>query len=115
MMLRFHVQTAGSSLTSQQPDNNIVRTTIEAMAAVLGGAQSLHTNSKDEALSLPTEASALTALRTQQIIAFETGVTSVVDPFAGSYYVEELTTRMEKEVGGISRKNREDGWRHARC
>jgi len=98
MMLRFHVQTAGSSLTSQQPDNNIVRTTIEAMAAVLGGAQSLHTNSKDEALSLPTEASALTALRTQQIIAFETGLTSVVDPFAGSYYVEDLTNKLEKEV-----------------
>jgi methylmalonyl-CoA mutase N-terminal domain/subunit len=98
MMLRFHVQTAGSSLTSQQPDNNIVRTTIEAMAAVLGGAQSLHTNSKDEALSLPTEASALTALRTQQIIAFETGLTSVVDPFAGSYYVEELTSKLEREV-----------------
>ena len=98
MMLRFHVQTAGSSLTSQQPDNNIVRTTIEAMAAVLGGAQSLHTNSKDEALSLPTEASALTALRTQQIIAFETGLTSVVDPFAGSYYVEELTSKLESEV-----------------
>lgn len=98
MMLRFHVQTAGSSLTPQQPDNNIVRTTIEAMAAVLGGAQSLHTNSKDEALSLPTEASALTALRTQQIIAFETGLTSVVDPFAGSYYVEDLTNRLEQEV-----------------
>ncbi|MCC7529933.1 MAG: methylmalonyl-CoA mutase [Candidatus Melainabacteria bacterium] len=98
MMLRFHVQTAGSSLTSQQPENNIVRTTIEAMAAVLGGAQSLHTNSKDEALSLPTEASALTALRTQQIIAFETGLTSVVDPFAGSYYVEELTSKLEREV-----------------
>lgn len=98
MMLRFHVQTAGSSLTSQQPDNNIVRTTIEAMAAVLGGAQSLHTNSKDEALSLPTEASALTALRTQQIIAFETGLSSIVDPFAGSYYVESLTDKLEAEV-----------------
>ncbi len=98
MMLRFHVQTAGSSLTSQQPDNNIVRTAIEAMAAVLGGAQSLHTNSKDEALSLPTPASALTALRTQQIIAYETGVVNVVDPVGGSYYIEDLTKRIEEEV-----------------
>lgn len=98
MMLRFHVQTAGSSLTAQQPDNNIVRTAIEALAAVLGGAQSLHTNSKDEALSLPTPASALTALRTQQIIACETGVASVVDPCAGSYYLEDLTKRIEDEV-----------------
>jgi len=98
MMLRFHVQTAGSSLTSQQPDNNIVRTSIEAMAAVLGGAQSLHTNSKDEALSLPTPASALTALRTQQIIAYETGVANVVDPFGGSYYIEDLTKQIEDEV-----------------
>jgi methylmalonyl-CoA mutase N-terminal domain/subunit len=98
MMLRFHVQTAGSSLTQQQPDNNIVRTTIEAMAAVLGGAQSLHTNSKDEALSLPSEASALTALRTQQIIAGETGIGDVVDPFGGSYYLESLTDKIEKEA-----------------
>ncbi len=98
MMLRFHVQTAGSSLTQQQPDNNIVRTTIEAMAAVLGGAQSLHTNSKDEALSLPTEASALIALRTQQIVAFETGVANVVDPFGGSYFVEDLTDKIERDV-----------------
>jgi len=96
--LRFHVQTAGSSLTSQQPENNIVRTTIEAMAAVLGGAQSLHTNSKDEALSLPTEASALTALRTQQIIGFESGIGNVVDPFGGSYYIESLTDQIEAEV-----------------
>ncbi|MBZ0185644.1 MAG: methylmalonyl-CoA mutase, partial [Candidatus Obscuribacterales bacterium] len=87
LMLRFHTQTAGSSLTLQQPDNNVVRTAIEALAAVLGGTQSLHTNSKDEALSLPSEAAALTALRTQQIIAYETGVTSVVDPLGGSYYV----------------------------
>ncbi|MBX9938654.1 MAG: methylmalonyl-CoA mutase, partial [Candidatus Obscuribacterales bacterium] len=86
MNLRFHVQTAGSSLTLQQPDNNIVRTTLEALAAALGGCQSLHTNSKDEAIALPTEASALTALRTQQIIAFESGVGSVVDPVGGSYY-----------------------------
>jgi methylmalonyl-CoA mutase N-terminal domain/subunit len=98
MMLRFHVQTAGSSLTQQQPDNNIVRTTVEALAAALGGCQSLHTNSKDEALSLPTPASALTALRTQQIIAFETGVANVVDPCAGSYYIESLTSKIENEV-----------------
>ncbi|CAN5257459.1 methylmalonyl-CoA mutase family protein [soil metagenome] len=98
LMLRFHVQTAGSSLTQQQPDNNIVRTTVEAMAAVLGGAQSLHTNSKDEALSLPSEAAALTALRTQQIIASETGVGNVVDPFGGSYFLEELTDKIEKDA-----------------
>lgn len=98
MMLRFHTQTAGSSLTMQQPDNNVVRTAIEALAAVLGGTQSLHTNSKDEALSLPSEASALLALRTQQIIAYETGVTNVVDPFGGSYYLESLTDKIESEV-----------------
>jgi methylmalonyl-CoA mutase N-terminal domain/subunit len=98
MMLRFHVQTAGSSLTAQQPDNNIVRTAIEALAAVLGGAQSLHTNSKDEALALPTPASALTALRTQQIIAYETGVANVVDPCAGAFYIEDMTKRIEDEV-----------------
>jgi len=98
LMLRFHTQTAGSSLTLQQPDNNVVRTAIEAMAAVLGGTQSLHTNSKDEALSLPSEAAALTALRTQQIIAYETGVTNVVDPMGGSYYVESLTDTIEKDV-----------------
>ncbi|MBY0359296.1 MAG: methylmalonyl-CoA mutase [Candidatus Obscuribacterales bacterium] len=97
-MLRFHVQTAGSSLTQQQPDNNIVRTTIEALAAALGGCQSLHTNSKDEALALPTPASALTALRTQQIIAFETGVGNVVDPCGGSYFIEDLTNRTEAAV-----------------
>lgn len=98
MMLRFHAQTAGSSLTPQQPDNNIVRTTIEAMAAILGGAQSLHTNSKDEALSLPSESAAITALRTQQLIAFETGLDNVVDPFGGSYYLEDLTDKIEDEV-----------------
>jgi methylmalonyl-CoA mutase N-terminal domain/subunit len=98
MMLRFHVQTAGVSLTQQQPDNNIVRTTLEALAAALGGCQSLHTNSKDEAFALPTPASALTALRTQQIIAFETGVPNVVDPCAGSYFIENLTDKIEKEV-----------------
>ena len=98
MMLRFHVQTAGSSLTAQQPDNNIVRTAIEALAAVLGGAQSLHTNSKDEALALPTPASALTALRTQQIIACETGVANVVDPCAGAFFIEDMTKRIEDDV-----------------
>ena len=96
--LRFHTQTAGSSLTAQQPDNNIVRTTLSALAAVLGGTQSLHTNSKDEAIALPTEASALTALRTQQIIAHEAGVTTTADPLGGSYYVEALTNQIEEGV-----------------
>ncbi len=94
-MLRFHVQTAGSTLTAQQPDVNIVRTAIEAMAAVLGGCQSLHTNSRDEALSLPTEESARIALRTQQIIAHETGVTNTVDPVGGSHAIEEMTSAIE--------------------
>ena len=97
-MLRFHTQTAGSSLTAQQPLNNVVRTTIEAMAAVFGGTQSLHTNSFDEALGLPTEESALLALRTQQIIAFESGIPSTIDPFAGSYAIEALTDLIEKHV-----------------
>ena len=96
MMLRFHAQTAGSSLTAQQPDVNIVRTAVEAMAAVLGGTQSLHTNSRDEALSLPTEESARIALRTQQIIAYETGVTNTADPVGGSRYIEELTDSIEQ-------------------
>jgi methylmalonyl-CoA mutase N-terminal domain/subunit len=95
MMLRFHTQTAGSSLTAQQPDVNLVRVAIQALAAVLGGTQSLHTNSRDEALGLPTEESARLALRTQQIIAYETGVTNVVDPVGGSYYIEELTDKIE--------------------
>jgi methylmalonyl-CoA mutase N-terminal domain/subunit len=94
-MLRFHTQTAGSTLTAQQPENNIVRTAIQAMAAVLGGTQSLHTNSFDEALALPTETSARIALRTQQVIAFESGVPQTVDPLAGSYYVEALTNEIE--------------------
>ena len=94
--LRFHTQTGGSTLTAQQPMNNIVRVTSQAMAAVLGGTQSLHTNGYDEALSLPTEAAAKIALRTQQIIAFESGVTDTVDPLAGSYFVETLTTEMEQ-------------------
>lgn len=98
MQLRFHTQTAGSSLTAQQPDNNIVRTALSALAAVLGGTQSLHTNSKDEAIALPTEASALTALRTQQIIAYESGATATVDPLAGSYYIEALTNQIEAGV-----------------
>src|SRR6266496_3295040 len=98
MMLRFHTQTAGSTLTAQQPDNNIVRTAYQALAAVLGGTQSLHTNSKDAALSLPTEESARVALRTQQILAYETGVADVVDPLAGSYYVESLTNAIEEQA-----------------
>lgn len=96
MMLRFHCQTAGSSLTAQQVENNVIRTTIEAMAAVFGGCQSLHTNSKDEALALPTEDSVTTALRTQQVIAYESGIADTVDPFAGSYYIEYLTDLIEK-------------------
>ena len=98
MMLRFHTQTAGSSLTAQQVDNNIVRVTLQALAAVLGGTQSLHTNSRDEALSLPTEESVRTALRTQQVIAHESGVADTVDPLAGSWYVEQLTDAVEQEA-----------------
>jgi methylmalonyl-CoA mutase N-terminal domain/subunit len=94
--LRFHTQTGGSTLTAQQPMNNIVRVSNQALAAVLGGTQSLHTNGYDEALSLPTEAAAKIALRTQQIIAFESGVTDTVDPLAGSYFIEELTNELEK-------------------
>ena len=97
-MLRFHTQTAGSTLTAQQPDVNVVRTTLEALAAVMGGTQSLHTNSRDEALGLPTEESARLALRTQQVIAFESGMAAVPDPFGGSYYIEELTDRIEAEA-----------------
>ncbi|UZJ80724.1 MULTISPECIES: methylmalonyl-CoA mutase [unclassified Fictibacillus] len=96
--LRFHTQTGGSTLTAQQPDNNIVRVTLQALSAVMGGTQSLHTNSRDEALALPTEDSARIALRTQQIIAHESGVADTVDPLAGSYYVEHLTDVMEEEV-----------------
>jgi methylmalonyl-CoA mutase N-terminal domain/subunit len=96
--LRFHTQTAGCSLTAQQPENNVVRTTIQALAALLGGTQSLHTNSMDEALALPSELAARVALRTQQIIAHESGVANTVDPLAGSYFVEALTSRMEKEA-----------------
>jgi methylmalonyl-CoA mutase N-terminal domain/subunit len=100
-MLRFHTQTAGSTLTAQQPENNIVRTTLEALSAVLGGTQSLHTNGYDEALSLPTEKAARIALRTQQIIAHESGVPQVADPLGGSYYVEALTDQIEAEAEAI--------------
>lgn len=96
--MRFHTQTAGSTLTAQQPLNNVVRTTIQALAAVLGGTQSLHTNAYDEALGLPTEDSALLALRTQQVIGFESGVPGTVDPLGGSYYVESLTDSVESEA-----------------
>ena len=98
LKLRFHAQTAGSSLTAKQPENNIMRVSFQAMAAVLGGCQSLHTNGFDEALALPTERSAKLALRTQQVIAYETGVTKTVDPLAGSYYVEHLTDQIESAV-----------------
>jgi methylmalonyl-CoA mutase N-terminal domain/subunit len=98
MMLRFHTQTAGCTLTAQQPDNNIMRVTIQALAAVLGGTQSLHTNSRDEALALPTEASVRIALRTQQVLAHEAGVADSIDPLAGSFLVESLTDRIEKEA-----------------
>jgi methylmalonyl-CoA mutase N-terminal domain/subunit len=98
LLLRFHAQTAGSSLTAQQPENNVVRTAIQALSAVLGGCQSLHTNSMDEALALPTEESALLALRTQQIIANETGVANTIDPVAGSYAIEALTNEIESRA-----------------
>ncbi|WP_414714961.1 acyl-CoA mutase large subunit family protein [Sporomusa sp.] len=97
-MLRVHTQTAGSMLTAQQPDNNVVRVALQTAAAVLGGTQSLHTNSKDEALALPTEDSVRVALRTQQIVAYESGLADVVDPLAGSYYIEALTNQIEKEA-----------------
>ncbi len=131
MMLRFHTQTAGVSLTAQQPQNNIVRTAIEALAAVLGGTQSLHTNSYDEALSLPTEESAGIALRTQQIIALESGVANTIDPMAGSYYIESLTDEIEtraveyiakiEQMGGalraiesgfVNREIQESAWKY---
>jgi len=129
-VLRFHTQTAGVSLTAQQPLNNVIRTTVQALAAVLGGTQSLHTNAYDEALGLPTEASAQLALRTQQILAYETGVADTIDPLAGSYYVEWLTDQLEcrirdyirtiDEMGGalaaiesgyIQREIQESAWR----
>tara|TARA_B100000959_G_C14762299_1_gene533882 strand:- start:91 stop:840 length:750 start_codon:yes stop_codon:yes gene_type:complete len=111
LKLRFHTQTAGFSLTAQQPENNISRTAFQALAAVLGGTQSLHTNSMDETLALPSQKAAEIALRTQQLIAYETGVANVVDPLGGSWYVEELTNKMEAgankyfqkidEIGGV--------------
>ena len=97
-MLRFHTQTAGSTLTAQQPENNIVRTALQALSAVLGGTQSLHTNAFDEALALPTEQSARIALRTQQIIGYESGAAQTVDPLAGSYYLETLTNEIEQRA-----------------
>lgn len=119
--MRFHAQTAGSSLTALQPENNIVRTTVQALAAVLGGTQSLHTNGFDEALSLPTEHSATLALRTQQMLAFEAGTTDTVDPLAGSYYVEALTDALEDEssrlldkIEGMGGAVRAVGWMQAR-
>jgi len=118
-MMRFHSQTAGVTLTAQQPMNNVVRVAYQGLAAVLGGTQSLHTNSMDETLSLPTEAAVQVALRTQQILAFETGVPNVMDPLGGSYYVEALTDQLEREaeqlfaqideIGGVV-KGLEDGW-----
>jgi methylmalonyl-CoA mutase N-terminal domain/subunit len=98
MMLRFHTQTGGSTLTAQQPQNNIIRVTIQALSAVLGGTQSLHTNGFDEAIALPTEEAARIALRTQQLIAFESGVSETVDPLAGSYFVENLTNEIEEKA-----------------
>ncbi len=107
--LRFHCQTAGVSLTAQQPDNNIVRTAYEALAAALGGCQSLHTNSMDEALGLPTEKAVTIALRTQQILAYETGIGDTVDPLAGSWYVESLTDRLEREAQTLIARIDEEG------
>jgi len=109
LKLRFHTQTAGSSLTAQQAENNIVRTTVQALSAVLGGTQSLHTNAFDEALALPTEKSARIALRTQQILASEGGLTGTADPLAGSYYVESLTDAVEEEAWEYIRRIDEMG------
>jgi methylmalonyl-CoA mutase N-terminal domain/subunit len=118
-LLRYHVQTAGSSLTAQQPINNVIRTTLQALAAVLGGAHSLHTNSMDEAYSLPSEQAARTALRIQQVIAYESGVTHTVDPLGGSFFVEKFTDELEEEAVEILKEieNRggmvkavEEGW-----
>ena len=107
--LRFHTQTAGCSLTAQQPENNVVRTAVEGLAAILGGTQSLHTNSMDEALALPTEQAVKLALRTQQILAHESGLTGAIDPLAGSYFVEDMTNRMEEECEKIFRTIEEMG------
>ncbi|HLR08195.1 MAG TPA: methylmalonyl-CoA mutase family protein [Bacillota bacterium] len=107
--MRFHTQTGGSTLTAQQPDNNIVRVTLQALAAILGGTQSLHTNSRDEALSLPTEESAQIALRTQQILAYESGVADTVDPLGGSFYIESLTDKIEANVNHYLEQIKEMG------
>ncbi|HEY7723919.1 MAG TPA: methylmalonyl-CoA mutase family protein, partial [Anaeromyxobacteraceae bacterium] len=109
MMLRFHTQTAGSMLTAQQPDNNVVRVTLQALAAVLGGTQSLHTNSRDEALALPTEESVRIALRTQQIIATESGAADVVDPLGGAWYLERMTDEIEERAEAYLRRIDEMG------
>ncbi len=109
MMCRFHMQTAGSSLTAQSIDNNVVRTTVQALAAVLGGAQSLHTNSRDEALALPTAEAARLALRTQQILAYEAGVTETPDPLAGCWFVESLTDELEAAAAALPRGDRRPG------
>ena len=109
LQLKFHTQTSGESLTAQQPDNNIVRVAIQTMAAVMGGTQSLHTNSRDEALALPTQESAKIALRTQQIVAHESGITKTVDPMAGSYYLEDLCARMEDAVWKYLKRIRKMG------
>jgi methylmalonyl-CoA mutase N-terminal domain/subunit len=103
-MLRFHTQTAGVTLTAQQPDNNVIRCTVQALAAVLGGTQSLHVNSRDEALALPTEESVQISLRTQQILSHESGVADVVDPLAGSYFVETLTSQLEEQAFNYIRR-----------
>ncbi|RKY16597.1 MAG: methylmalonyl-CoA mutase, partial [Planctomycetota bacterium] len=108
-LLRFHTQTAGCTLTAQQPENNIVRVAFQALAAVLGGTQSLHTNSMDETWALPTEKAVKIALRTQQIIAYETGVANLIDPLGGAYYVEWLTRKMEKDAEEYFRKIDEMG------
>jgi methylmalonyl-CoA mutase N-terminal domain/subunit len=107
--MRFHSQTAGVTLTAQQPMNNVVRVAYQALAAVLGGTQSLHTNSMDETLSLPTEESVQVALRTQQVLAFETGIPNVIDPLGGSYYVEALTDQLEAEAEDLFRQIDEVG------
>jgi len=133
-MLRFHTQTAGSTLTAQQPEVNVVRTAVQALAAILGGTQSLHTNAMDEALSLPTEAAARLALRTQQVVAHESGVADTVDPLAGSYAVEHLTNEIERlaldyiqkidamggmlhaiEIGYVQREIQEAAYRYQRA
>ena len=111
--LRFHTQTGGVTLQAQQPLNNVVRVTVQALAAVLGGTQSLHTNGYDEALSLPTAEAATLALRTQQIVGYESGAALTADPLAGSYYVEELTTTLERARAGAARARRRAGRRGA--